>query len=776
MQTRKNLKIISILFALIVPILTIAAMVYFSVFYDKTSAQLVLAKSAIENGDKEKAFNIYYDISTTDKSCEEAYRALAELSEEKSNYKDAGYFWSQAARLNPLDKALLLKSLECSVISREDNLLSARYIGVQDKQSLPEELRFNIALAFLRMKLLPEFEEISKNMQSADFKLLLEAYKFISEKNFLLAEKRFEDLSSSKNLFVKNQSLFGLSMCKSMTGNIDAAQAELEKIKDASLFLEGDKLILEGKILKLKGENKKALEKFLEAGRFQRSNVILSVESAELAYSLEDSARISELITRISQANRDMLVLKYYFEALNAGAKRNWSEAQKNLELSENFKDRFAARLLAIKCAIESNNPNLAAINLDALPIADLSTTMKDNIVNALVPLLKNNQKSVALYTAMNRLAPDNIFTNILLMKDSLRLKDFKKAVEESEKVLAVNPYDKSAITVLGISALNLNKPDLLIKNVLKYLEKNVDDIDARLLLARGYVQKSDIENAKINYLKALKSSDYITYVAEEAGFFFINNKLDADFNALIASLAAKENAIQKSLGLALEAEFLMRADKKAQAAEKLEEAIKITPEVESLYTVLAYCLFSLDKKAQARKVFEEGIAKLNAENLKFQFALLLSEGTKEECKEALELLKSIYAKHQDSKNILTMMAVVQLKLGLQQEALNSAKKANELALNSSDTLYLIGKIMYERKHYEEAIHSLERALFNDEKNQEIKKTLSEVLNAAIASNPPVLQKRLYLERLVKLDASDKKSQEELKKVNELISESRNAK
>ena len=74
-------------------VLLIALLVAISFASDKTSERLITAREELSRGNKDKAYSIYFSIISTDTSCEEAYRVLAKLAEEKVNYKDSAYFW-----------------------------------------------------------------------------------------------------------------------------------------------------------------------------------------------------------------------------------------------------------------------------------------------------------------------------------------------------------------------------------------------------------------------------------------------------------------------------------------------------------------------------------------------------------------------------------------------------------------------------------------------------------------------------------------------------------
>ena len=98
-----------IIFGLSLFLLSVIALLrYFSFDYDETSDKLVQAKQELELGNKNKAYDIYFSIITKDTSCEEAYRALANLAQERQNYKDAAYFWMMVSNLNPPDTQAII--------------------------------------------------------------------------------------------------------------------------------------------------------------------------------------------------------------------------------------------------------------------------------------------------------------------------------------------------------------------------------------------------------------------------------------------------------------------------------------------------------------------------------------------------------------------------------------------------------------------------------------------------------------------------------------------
>ena len=73
-------------------VLLIALLVGISFASDTTSERLITAREELTRGNKDKAYSIYFSIISNDTSCEEAYRVLAKLAEEKVNYKALGVF------------------------------------------------------------------------------------------------------------------------------------------------------------------------------------------------------------------------------------------------------------------------------------------------------------------------------------------------------------------------------------------------------------------------------------------------------------------------------------------------------------------------------------------------------------------------------------------------------------------------------------------------------------------------------------------------------------
>ncbi len=769
-QTKKlsKLRLALTLLALLVPIATIAALVYFSLIHDNTSSKLAQAREAMAVPDKVKAFNIYLDIISKDQSCEEAYLALAKLSENKTNYKDAAYFWMRAATLNPLDKAPLQKYYEALAITRADEILRGRYSTLSDKNSLNDEIKFNVALVFLRAKTPAVADEISKTFdKNSQYPALLEACSNLFDKNRSVARDALENILKSPKAGVeKNYAHLALAIAEFADNKLEAASEQLDKMDEGHLITLGDRYILQGKILLSQNKGAEAVEKFYLAAQLQRYNPIILIECAELAYSQRNGRILIGLISQIDSNNKNMLSLKYYLEALEAGTKDDWKRAHAALKLSGIFSTRTSAKLLDVKCAIESGDPDAVARAADAILPNEISEQTKLHIANAITPLLKNHQDSKALYTAVLRISPLNPPANAVKMKHSLSEGNFKAALTEANNVLNAVPTEKSAYVVGCIAALNMKDGKTALELSEARLKVDPADAEAMLFAARACVMLSRPEDAKDFYLKSFEASKASTLVGEEAGLFFINSKMDAEFEKVAATLENSDAALKKSLALALRSERAKLNNDLEGALKYLKESIVLTPEVESLYSQTASVQFAMKDIPAARKTLEDAVRKTSSANLKFQLAMLLSNGPKGDVEESARILKELAAAVPYNKNILVALAQAQFSLGQIEDATMTAREAVRIDPKDANALHTLGRLLFERMQYAESITNLERALFAFS-NPQTKALLIRALYAEEESAKSAIQKRSALERIISLSPEDAKAKELLQKLND---------
>lgn len=768
-NNKKKFKLILALLVSAISVLTLAALAYISFFYDSTSSKLVLADSYMKAGDKDKAYELYYEIIQKDSSSEEAFLALAKLSEERGNFKDAAYFWMKSYELNSLNKDLILNMLKAAAISRGDKPFITRFAAVTDKKALGEEIMINAALSYLRTGDITEAREIAKDM-SEFYSNLMDGFRFMREANFPMAEKSFSIAAElAKTETEKSYLTLGQSLYYFGTRNADEALKILQSSDNSNIMTRGDKLVIEAKILDSKGKKKEAFEKLFEASKLHRFNVMLPVEAAEIAYSMQDVEALEKVIAEADGTDKIGKIVGSYIKALKAGVQENWVETEKYLDDAKEIKGRMPARLLLVKCAIELNKPELAVQNLSGLPLSNMAENFKKNMVAALMPLLKNHQENAALCAIIYRMDPENIPVNALKMKVSFGTNKFADAIEEAKRVLKAFPNERAALAIAAMSELRLGNVDESLKYSKKMLEINPKDEEAVLFAARAYAFKNDFENTEKSYKSLLENEKFAVLSNEEFATFLLRNDKIEDFDKITSSLKSSDSPIKKSLGYALQAQKDVKLNKLDDVKADMEKAIEFAPKIETLYIFLANFLNGNDKRLDAKKVLEKGIAKTASDELEFRYILLCSEGDEKELKVALERINKLKEKHPKNANALILLANVQFKLGNTDEALMAARSAVQLAPKSPDALVSYGKVLVERKQYTEAIGAFERAHFNSNNNPIVKDLIIAALYSSLDSQLTDVQKRANLEKILKLDAEDENAQKMLKILNDKI-------
>lgn len=770
-NNKKKFKLILALAISAVSLLTIGALVYISFFHDSTSGKLLLADSYMKSGEKDKAFDVYYDIISKDSSCEEAYLALAKISEERGNFKDSAYFWTKSYELNSLNKELLTNMLNAAAISRGDRPFITRFSSIPDKKSLGEEMLFNAGLAYLRTGDISEARNIAKDMGEF-YSNLMDGFRFMREANFPMAEKAFSTASElAKSDTEKSYLVLGQALCFFGTQKIDDALKLLQSSDNNKLKTLGDKLSIEGKILDMKGQKKEAFEKLFEASKLHRFNVMIPIEAAEIAYSIKDTESLDKVLAEFGGDDKIGKISGNYIKALKAGIDEKWIDVENYLQHAKEISGRMPARLLLIKCAIELDKPEVAVQNLSGLPLGNMNDAFKKNMVGALMPLLKNHQENAALCAIIYRMDPENIPVNALKMKVSFKTGKFADAVEESKRVLKAFPKERAALAIASMSELRLGNADESLAYSAKMLEANPKDDEAVLFSARAHAFKNDVENAEKSYKQLLDDEKFSVLASEEyAGFLLRNNRLE-DFDKIVDSLKNSDKDIKKSLGYAMQAQKDAKENKLDMVRSDMENAIKFAPQIESLYIFLANFLNKEKMRDEAKKVLDEGIAKTGSDELEFRRIILGSEGEEKELKASLERLNKLMRKYPKNINTLVLQTNILFKLGNVDEALQSARLAVQLAPKNAEALVAYGKILLDRKQFSEAIGAFERAYFNSNNNPLVKELIISTLYASLNSQQLTdVQKRANLEKILKLDPDDENAQRILKILGDKIS------
>ena len=276
-----------ILLALVLLLTGVAGLLgYYSLAFDETSEKLINAKQALSVGDKNKAYKIYFSIIEKDTSCEEAYRALASLAEERVNYKDSAYFWMMVSNLNPMDAKAKANYFRAMIISGVNNTLEFRYERLADKSLLNDEILYYIAKVYIRNNQEVKLSALIESVKNSEFKTLIRAWANIYSEQYADSQNDFEKLAKSQNKTVKETALMGLATCYFVAEKTKLAQEVLSQIKSENTMLLGDKYLLEAAIAESLTDIPTAIEKYYKLAQLRRYHLSPIVKCAEITFHL----------------------------------------------------------------------------------------------------------------------------------------------------------------------------------------------------------------------------------------------------------------------------------------------------------------------------------------------------------------------------------------------------------------------------------------------------------------------------------------------------------
>ena len=267
----------------------IVLLVFISLKTDKTSEKLIKARSELALGNKDRAYDIYFSVITSDSSCEEAYRALAELAEERVNYKDSAYFWMMISNLNPLDVEAKRNYFRAMIVSGADSILQLRFEALADKSILPDSYIYAIAKSYVRSSKRQNVETLKKYIKSSAYKRLLDAVLYISTRNYASAQNEFNlALKDAKTDVEKFDSMIGLASIYMLNGNVQLAKEFLAKINSNNVVINSDTIALQASIAEWEGDKKNAVAKYIEFAKFKRYLVAPIIQGVDLATTTQD--------------------------------------------------------------------------------------------------------------------------------------------------------------------------------------------------------------------------------------------------------------------------------------------------------------------------------------------------------------------------------------------------------------------------------------------------------------------------------------------------------
>ncbi|MBE6413377.1 MAG: hypothetical protein E7035_02350 [Verrucomicrobiaceae bacterium] len=755
-----------IIFGLSLFLLSVIALLgYFSFAYDETSDKLVQAKQELELGNKNKAYDIYFSIIANDTSCEEAYRALANLAQERQNYKDAAYFWMMVSNLNPPDTQAKLNYFRAMIISGTNETLELRFETLADKSFLGDEELFAIAKSYIRSNKRNQLSVVEKLIKNPFYKELVRGVSILSPNRYSATEAIFKKaLSSAKTDTEKDNALICISMVRLFDNDSTTAQKLVSQIKAQNKIILADKLLIEASIAIELEDRHTASKKYFELAKLRRYQIAPLVRSAELACSINDKQTIAEVKKLFEANDKISLELLYYMEALEFFIDNDYKKARERLSMAGVFGQIVYGKILELKCAYELRNWETISIiaqnlvkNPEQIPSWEIL-----NVIKIFSEALNQNRDDVILLNSLLKLSPENPFANLLLMHKSFAKKDYYQTLKSARLLLQKLGYSEATFAITCASTMQIGNFADVLKLTSNRLKVAPNDVLAHIFSARANVKLNNIKEAEKFYISAVKLKPENISNACEAGNFLVSNKLFDSFFAIISDIERIKNKDNQLLALLLKSEYAKVNNDAKEQIKLLKKATNISPET-GFYFEIASAYHKLGEKQTSVALLKNLAKNKNSVDINLVLASYLSKGDKSQVNEALKILQNTVSENPSNAMAFVALSKVCQQIGETAEAMNYARKATNLAPENFVADLNMGEIYLENELFENASVFLERG-YQKHPSESIKNNLVKALIGISKQANTTKERKLFvLRKVLKFVPENKEIEDQIK-------------
>jgi tetratricopeptide (TPR) repeat protein len=282
--------------------------------------------------------------------------------------------------------------------------------------------------------------------------------------------------------------------------------------------------------------------------------------------------------------------------------------------------------------------------------------------INTFLSAVAKSEPKLAFRTPTPTVSPQQSTTNNFYLQagDKFNKKDFKGAITDLDKVIAINPNDEKAYGSRGATYAYLKDYPKAIADFNKAIS-----INPKLLAAyyhRGFVYSilKDYPRAIVDFDKAIAINPHLADAYYNRGKAYINLNDDAkailDYSKAI-SLNPKfaEVYVNRSIAFKTLKEY-------SKALSDLEQAISINPKLASAYTIRAGLYFELEEYSKTIIDLEKSII-LNSKDANV-FALLGTtyslNGNRQKSNQNLQIAADLFLKQGDAERYKEMIRRIQ--------------------------------------------------------------------------------------------------------------------
>ncbi|MBR4900431.1 MAG: tetratricopeptide repeat protein [Victivallales bacterium] len=551
-MTKDRRKRILILILLFLVLLGVGVPVsYYAVKTREHVKTMQSALDAYENKDYDKAVELFKKVLQKDADNEMAVSKLAEIYCALGNWAVSSAYWSQACRLNNLNKDYERNYVNMAMRARAFKRVTNLYTDTMHKDlDLDKQLVLDYCL-LLSQEIDDGIELwnkiIKENPEALDkpYGRLIKITHFAAQQTFENAFKELGDLASSEDVIIAQEALMAQANLNKMTRQYASEEEDLKKLADINFFIGAPML----------GEFYSNHSKFVEAidvfekytQKYNNSNVAIIL--GELLLFTNQYEKLEKLAKTWKQlSGKNNIMATYYLESVNALAKKDYNAlaaAYKPLQSQDHVNTALAA-FISILVDVHNNDTNSLVRDLlhfqSFPPFLDLRAKVHSLIVVYLQDRMKAGESPRELFVLADALLKANLaedsnsLPNLVSMIGKLQNNSLsEKELTSNMQLLPNNPTCLEVAIVFNYTRNNMAEAAKYLDQLEK-IENNEIPLNIKKLAIDIFILQGNIDEAAERFRQVLEADRTVDSYSRYFLFCFGNNRKD-DLKKLVEKI-----------------------------------------------------------------------------------------------------------------------------------------------------------------------------------------------------------------------------------------------
>ncbi|MBD3815674.1 MAG: tetratricopeptide repeat protein [Halothiobacillus sp.] len=434
----------------------------------------------------------------------------------------------------------------------------------------------------------------------------------------------------------------------------------------------------------------------------------LTVSEVQLGNTAGADKALENWLTQVNQDNQAV------FNELGAYLENNVTKDNAITyidHLAERYPNNFTAQIVVAKLDLKFNRLQ-SAVNAAnrAVEIAPQSKTARDILIVALSQAGNNTALLKALKSAHAQF-PDTDRYLSSLIESTIREGNHIEAGKLIEAALKKPPKDPGQLRNLAVFSLQINRPALAKKALVK-LDQLPDQHDlAQLLLGRIAAQSNELQQAIRHFNRvSVNSKHYAQARILMAAAYAQSDDMTGALQSLDIALSRPIDVADKQRLTLAKAGLLQSQGLDQEALDTLNEAVTVWPNAHDLQLQRAMILLKLNRNFEAEEVLRQ-VIKEDPENATALNALgyTLADENRD-LDEAEKMIRKALQSDPENAAYLDSLGWVQYRLGQFKEAEKTLQQAYKLAPDPEVGAHW-GTVLWHLDKHEEAKDVWKRAL-----------------------------------------------------------------